>query len=137
MAEQDHTSDVDIRKIHSQVLQAVKYGRSFALDLDISAFDQSDEGQTTSLANAIDSMVKKIMRRDEGEPQGDKAKKQLPNAIVFPYARHSPYEELCLLLKAFRPRDVWPCTVETHDWRARGKPVAFLSLPSSVLTRMT
>ncbi|KAM0806338.1 beta-lactamase-like protein, partial [Usnea florida] len=29
----------------------------------------------------------------------------------FPYSRHSSYEELCNLVKAFEPVDVYPCTI--------------------------
>ena len=36
------------------------------------------------------------------------------NSIVqeFPYSRHSSYEELCDLVKAFEPVDVYPCTID-------------------------
>jgi hypothetical protein len=34
----------------------------------------------------------------------------------FPYSRHSSYGELCLLVKAFKPKDVFPCTVDANTW---------------------
>lgn len=34
----------------------------------------------------------------------------------FPYSRHSSYEELCQLVDAFKPRDVYPCTVDEENW---------------------
>lgn len=34
----------------------------------------------------------------------------------FPYSRHSSYEELCELVNAFKPRDVYPCTVDEENW---------------------
>jgi len=37
-------------------------------------------------------------------------KATLPKSITFPYSRHSSYNELRLLVGAFRPRNVWPCT---------------------------
>ncbi|WEW58316.1 hypothetical protein PRK78_003784 [Emydomyces testavorans] len=40
----------------------------------------------------------------------------LPNTIRFPYSRHSSYEELCALVEAFRPKDVYPCTVDADSW---------------------
>ena len=39
-------------------------------------------------------------------------------AHTFPYSRHSSYEELCYLIEAFKPRDIWPCTVDKVNWSA-------------------
>lgn len=39
-----------------------------------------------------------------------------PRTIRFPYSRHSSYSELCGLVNAFRPRDVFPCTVDESTW---------------------
>ncbi len=36
--------------------------------------------------------------------------------IRFPYSRHSSYSELCGLLEAFKPKDVFPCTVDENSW---------------------
>jgi hypothetical protein len=36
--------------------------------------------------------------------------------IRFPYSRHSSYSELCGLVDAFNPRDVYPCTVDDDSW---------------------
>ncbi|KAF2261108.1 hypothetical protein CC78DRAFT_619695 [Lojkania enalia] len=36
--------------------------------------------------------------------------------IRFPYSRHSSYSELCLLVDAFKPKDVYPCTVDEEEW---------------------
>jgi hypothetical protein len=44
--------------------------------------------------------------------------KQEPHnrTIRFPYSRHSSYSELCELVAAFRPQDVFPCTVDEVNW---------------------
>jgi DNA cross-link repair 1C protein len=34
----------------------------------------------------------------------------------FPYSRHSSYAELCELVAAFKPRDIFPCTVDPNTW---------------------
>lgn len=39
-----------------------------------------------------------------------------PRVITFPYSRHSSYAELCHLVEAFDPRDVYPCTVDEANW---------------------
>ncbi|RDW70619.1 putative DNA repair protein [Aspergillus mulundensis] len=46
----------------------------------------------------------------------DKYGRPLPRTIRFPYSRHSSYAELCELIKAFKPRDIHPCTVDPLDW---------------------
>ena len=40
----------------------------------------------------------------------------LPKVITFPYSRHSSYAELCDLVKAFNPKDIYPCTVDEEGW---------------------
>lgn len=42
--------------------------------------------------------------------------RSLPSRIQFPYARHSSYEELCELVTAFRPNDIFPCTTDWQEW---------------------
>lgn len=46
----------------------------------------------------------------------DKIDGPLPKFITFPYSRHSSYSELCSLVRAFRPRDIYPCTVDPINW---------------------
>ncbi|KAK5018274.1 swr1 complex component [Cryomyces antarcticus] len=42
--------------------------------------------------------------------------KDLPREITFPYSRHSSYDELRMLVRAFKPKDIYPCTVDEHQW---------------------
>ncbi|CAK3950547.1 Hypothetical predicted protein [Lecanosticta acicola] len=42
----------------------------------------------------------------------------LPKQITFPFSRHSSYSELCLLIGAFRPKDIHPCTVDEQNWHS-------------------
>lgn len=46
--------------------------------------------------------------------------KSLPRSITFPYSRHSSYPELCHLVSALKPKDVWPCTVNPREWARNG-----------------
>lgn len=38
------------------------------------------------------------------------------NHITFPFSRHASYNELRCLVEAFRPRDIFPCTVDPARW---------------------
>ncbi|KAF3761732.1 hypothetical protein M406DRAFT_49934 [Cryphonectria parasitica EP155] len=73
------------------------------------------ESDETDLQRALASLTK---ASDEG--RGREAASALPNRIRFPYARHSSYRELCHLLQVFRPRDVWPCSVNSVRWIKEG-----------------
>lgn len=44
------------------------------------------------------------------------AKPTQNRTIRFPYSRHSSFSELCGFLAAFRPSDVYPCTVDNDCW---------------------
>ncbi|PKX89504.1 putative DNA repair protein [Aspergillus novofumigatus IBT 16806] len=52
----------------------------------------------------------------KGSALRDTSGNRLPKTIYFPYSRHSSYEELCELVSAFKPRDVYPCTVDALEW---------------------
>lgn len=39
-----------------------------------------------------------------------------PKQITFPYSRHASYGELCVLVEAFIPRNIYPCTVDKSNW---------------------
>ena len=64
--------------------------------------------------------VKKKGRGQIGgvQPEG------LPKVVTFPYSRHSSYEELCHLVSVFKPRDVFPCTVDEERWH-EGKTIHY------------
>lgn len=53
-------------------------------------------------------------RTESIESQG--SSNELPRVITFPYSRHSSYDELCDLVRAFKPRDVYPCTADEQYW---------------------
>lgn len=40
----------------------------------------------------------------------------LPKQITFPYSRHASYGELCILVEALMPRNIYPCTVDKSNW---------------------
>ncbi|KAL4918257.1 hypothetical protein BDW62DRAFT_217633 [Aspergillus aurantiobrunneus] len=46
----------------------------------------------------------------------DRSGNPLPKTIRFPYSRHSSYAELCDFVAAFKPQDIYSCTVDPLDW---------------------
>ncbi|KAF2868824.1 beta-lactamase-like protein [Massariosphaeria phaeospora] len=69
--------------------------------------DSEDELSLQALVSVLSSHASK---EDEGivEKQNE--------TIRFPYSRHSSYAELCTLVKAFQPRNLYPCTVDENSW---------------------
>ncbi|KAK3401585.1 hypothetical protein B0T20DRAFT_118021 [Sordaria brevicollis] len=55
-----------------------------------------------------------------------RARGDLPGLITFPYSRHSSYAELCHLVDAFKPKDVWPNTVHPREWFEQGITIEHL-----------
>lgn len=100
------------------LLRSINSGRNFSLNMDIAEFDGDLQ---TSLVDAIHSMAKKAREMTKEQSRtGPRLDKPLPNKITFPYARHSSYPELRRLVETFRPKDVWPCTVDELYWHQRG-----------------
>lgn len=94
-------------------------GRKIPLDIERAAFGDNDE---IKLVNAFQAIAKKTQLIREKLPASiGKDHEALPKVITFPYSRHSSYHELCHLLEAFKPEDVWPCTVDVREWLERGK----------------
>lgn len=81
------------------------------LDMD----DMTLENVVTALANRVARIIKELESPEELPKQPG----SLPQHIMFPYSRHSSYSELCALVEAFKPRDIYPCTtVPEKHWKA-------------------
>ncbi|KAK2753278.1 DNA repair protein [Colletotrichum kahawae] len=92
----------------------VNTGRNLSLDIDISSFGEKNEA---AILDAFRSVGQKRQPPSSSFlSTGTDTEPQLPKTITFPYSRHSSYQELCDLVQMFRPKDVWPCTVNTADW---------------------
>ncbi|KZL84413.1 artemis protein [Colletotrichum incanum] len=113
----DETMDIsaDAKSRLLEVLKAgVNSGRNMPLDLDITSFGEKNEA-------AILDAFQKIGQRKKSVNEGmassaNDSTGHLPRVITFPYSRHSSYQELCDLVRVFRPKDVWPCTVNIAEW---------------------
>lgn len=81
------------------------------------------EDLQTRLGSVIWSMARSIVAREqqlEAKPQAQNMAQSLPNRITFPYARHSSLPELRHLVETFKPKDIWPNTVDMPHWQERG-----------------
>ncbi|EFZ02339.1 artemis protein [Metarhizium robertsii ARSEF 23] len=103
--------DSETRKgIKAMLTSMSSSGRDFALNMSIEEFSQNLSADMSaliqSLANRLSSKTG-VAKTPVNEPSDS-----LPRVILFPFARHSPYRELCELVKVFSPKDIWPCTVD-------------------------
>ncbi len=89
------------------------------------ALDEVDLGDTDkmSLEDIVKTMLEAVPRQSQADPQTLPAVEplrvaddELPKTITFCYSRHASYEELCDLVAALKPADVYPCTVDEKRW---------------------
>ncbi|KAM3069264.1 hypothetical protein ACMFMG_010773 [Clarireedia jacksonii] len=75
-----------------------------------------------SLTRVGEALVRKLARKERGtvDEEGHQdisvANRKLPKLITFPYSRHSSCSELQHLVGIFKPKDVFPCTVDEENW---------------------
>jgi hypothetical protein len=74
--------------------------------LQKACIDSQDGLSLRVLVSVLSSSASKFATTDEPRNR----------TIRFPYSRHSSYSELCELVAAFRPNDVFPCTVDEAHW---------------------
>ncbi|SPO05263.1 uncharacterized protein DNG_07950 [Cephalotrichum gorgonifer] len=108
--------------IREFLLNKAADGRNISLDLDMASFDDKNK---TTLKSAVESIAK-VSSKEIAETVRCTPENELPRRIYFPYSRHSSYPELCHFVEAFRPRDVWPCTVRPVEWLNEGKSIRSL-----------
>ena len=70
---------------------------------------------------SLSELTKYIMRsltkkRSTNVIESKQQNQGLPRVVTFPYSRHSSYDELCDLVRVFRPKDVYACTVDADAW---------------------
>ncbi|KAL2266186.1 hypothetical protein VTJ83DRAFT_5538 [Remersonia thermophila] len=109
------TPDV-LRQAAQFLLPTVAAGRKVPLDLSLSGVGH---GTATDLKAGLQAIARRFQPKSHDVTSAADGP-DLPNTINFPYSRHSSYPELCHLLSVFKPRDVWPCTVDTPRWLREG-----------------
>ncbi|OJJ86535.1 putative DNA repair protein [Aspergillus glaucus CBS 516.65] len=111
-----------LERIHdSQVLSQTRDAlfeafRSKSKSLSLDSYGIKDDTDIP-----LEKLVSILSRGHAGDQRSsadvkDKAGNQLPNIIQFPYSRHSSYNELCELISALKPKDVYPCTTDPLTW---------------------
>lgn len=80
--------------------------------------DRASASGEISLATVVHALAKRAAQNaaSTAETSGLMGPKDLPQHVTFPYSRHSSYSELCLLVEAFMPQDIHPCTVDEQNW---------------------
>ncbi|KAF2680975.1 hypothetical protein K458DRAFT_344171 [Lentithecium fluviatile CBS 122367] len=98
-----------LSRVLSLLQQTLDNGNStIDLDMDLQKESQENEGGL-SLQTLVSVLSSHASKSQDSE-------RQLNRSIRFPYSRHSSYYELCCLVAAFRPKDVYPCTVNECRW---------------------
>jgi DNA cross-link repair 1C protein len=97
------------------MLQAGSRSTTRAVSLDDMGLDrQEDDLSLSQLAKII---LRSLTSKRNAELTNNNLQEQgLPRVITFPYSRHSSYPELCDLIRVFRPKDVYACTVDAGTW---------------------
>lgn len=99
----------------SKVLKLLQY----ALATGSASVDFGLQLQKESQVSEDDLSLQKFvaaLSANASKKQQDKTEPHRNKTIRFPYSRHSSYSELCELIAAFKPRDVFPCTVDEATW---------------------
>ncbi|KAK7216544.1 hypothetical protein V2G26_004547 [Clonostachys chloroleuca] len=110
--------EIDAEKMGDFLSKVALSGRSLTLDLQATTEEQAS---SLTIDKVIQAIAKQLSPATTDVPKigtnmDQRAETPLPRVIRFPYSRHSSYHELCLLVAAFKPRDVWPCTANIDEW---------------------
>lgn len=98
------------------------------LGIDVSGNSQQDQDlddlDNVALDKIVPALAKVVARTKQDAAPGKRLSvagpaSDLPKQITFPYSRHSSYTELCLLVEAFRPKNIYPCTVDQRNWNPK------------------
>lgn len=106
---------IDNPDLSSRVLALLQHALSTGsasvdFDLHLQKESQASE-EDLSLQKLVAALASSVSKQ-----HSEKAESSRNKTIRFPYSRHSSYTELCELVAAFKPRDVFPCTVDEATW---------------------
>ncbi|EGO54708.1 hypothetical protein NEUTE1DRAFT_124903 [Neurospora tetrasperma FGSC 2508] len=139
--EQEHLSEVQIQmvtkfirwleksaeKVELLPLESFASGSKIEIGLELLT---SGADNKTALLNFLQDLINKSKSQIALERSmlaaHNAAEGSLPSLITFPYSRHSSYAELCHLVDVFKPKDVWPNTVNPREWLEQGITIEHL-----------
>ncbi|KAF1851336.1 uncharacterized protein K460DRAFT_274407 [Cucurbitaria berberidis CBS 394.84] len=98
-----------LSKVSALLQQTVNEGGN-RLNLDMH-LQQGSQGNQDALS--LQTLVSVL---GSNASKGEDTKQPRNTTIRFPYSRHSSYSELCGFVEAFKPMDVFPCTVDEDSW---------------------
>lgn len=102
----------------AELRRSYRSGRNISLNLDILDFPEDQQITVRDAVTSIAERAKSLLTsKATSEPDQQKT---LPDRISFPYARHSSLPELREFVRLFKPRGIWPCTVEPALWHKNG-----------------
>ncbi|KAJ8105487.1 hypothetical protein OPT61_g10146 [Boeremia exigua] len=106
---------IDSPDLLSKVLALLQHALSTgSASLDIGLHLQK-ESQVSDEDLSLQKLVA-ALASSASKKQSEGTKPSQNTTIHFPYSRHSSYSELCELVAAFKPHDVFPCTVDEATW---------------------
>ncbi|TVY91467.1 Protein artemis [Lachnellula willkommii] len=90
--------------------------KALGRDLPIENMTQFFEDGRLSLVKLVKAIEKAVSEKQNVYGSAEVEDGALAKHITFPYSRHSSYPELCDLVRAFKPKDVYLCTVNEDKW---------------------
>ncbi|KAK1817188.1 hypothetical protein LTR12_008378 [Friedmanniomyces endolithicus] len=111
--------------INKQISSVSLDGSGFVEDcLRVVNGDDLVNADELPLERLVPALARLVTKAEQGKasPSADSPKTVLKRPdglakqITFPYSRHSSYEELCDLIDAFKPKDIYPCTIDDANW---------------------
>ncbi|KAI2464736.1 Metallo-hydrolase/oxidoreductase [Annulohypoxylon bovei var. microspora] len=114
-------NDQLLGEIGTEVKRILKKALATSRDVEID-MEMSDFREKESITEILKSLVKKVnaTRNPVKKLEENDQPSKLSNRIVFPYARHSSLLELRHFVETFKPKDIWPCTVDPACWMEKG-----------------
>ncbi|KAK1775099.1 beta-lactamase-like protein [Copromyces sp. CBS 386.78] len=108
-------------KVELLPLESFASGSKIEIGLELLTSGADNKAALLSfLQDLIDKSTSQIAQDMSILAANSRAGGNLPSIITFPYSRHSSYAELCHLVDAFKPKDVWPNTVNPREWLEQG-----------------
>ncbi|KAJ0422295.1 hypothetical protein BJY00DRAFT_300406 [Aspergillus carlsbadensis] len=104
-------------KLHDpQALNKARGALSEAFNSRSKVLSLDSYGMKDAHEMPLDELVNVLSRGRLSEESITEGTTDFQDDSRFPYSRHSSYAELCELIAAFKPRDIYPCTVDPSEW---------------------